>query len=108
MNHVDGITVLALRSQAFPIRWQYRPMRQSPLPTCIVYFNATWLPVVLGALQQLCRPQTWITASQAALDSVLGEAQDLLAQIAAANGPQPPIFQVTSDRRTFRFPPMAG
>lgn len=65
-------------------------------PYVYVYFNATWLPYVLGALQQLCRPQTWITASQAALDSVLGEAQDLLAQIAAANGPQPPIFQVTA------------
>lgn len=64
-------------------------------PYLYITFNATWLPVVLGALQQLCRPQTWITASQAALESVLGEAQDLLAQIAAANGPQPPIFQVT-------------
>ena len=65
-------------------------------PYVYIYFNATWLPYVLGALQQLCQPGTWITASQAALESVLGEAQDLLAQIAAANGPQPPIFQVTS------------
>ena len=65
-------------------------------PYVYVYFNATWLPYVLGALQQLCQPGTWITSSAAELESVLGEAQDLLAQIAAANGPQPPIFQVTS------------
>ena len=71
---------------------------QAPLstPYIYIYFNATWLPYVLGALQQLCQPKTWITASQAQLNSVLGEAQDLLAQVAAANGPQPPIFQVTS------------
>lgn len=65
-------------------------------PYSYIYFNATWLPYVLGALQQLCLPATWIASSQAQLDSVLGEAQDLLAQVAAANGPQPPIFQVTS------------
>lgn len=71
---------------------------QAPGSTPYVYicFNETWLPYVLGALQQLCQPRTWITSSQAALESVLGEAQDLLAQVAAANGPQPPIFQVTS------------
>ena len=40
-------------------------------PYVYIYFNATWLPYVLGALQQLCQPGTWITASQAALESVL-------------------------------------
>jgi hypothetical protein len=84
------------QQSSFPERVAIPDQAPQSSPYVYISFNATWLPYVLGCLQQLTQPGTWITTSQAELDSVLGEAQDLLAQIAAANGPQPPIFQVTA------------
>jgi len=47
-------------------------------PTICLSLNSEWLPYVLGALQQLCLPTTWVVADDTALWDILGRVQDLL------------------------------
>lgn len=53
-------------------------------PLVCVEVAASWVPFIVGALQQLCQPTTWIYADQAALIDILGRVQDLLALIGTA------------------------
>lgn len=47
-------------------------------PLICVHFNREWLPVVLGALLQLCQPPSWDVDDPDALNLVLGRATALL------------------------------
>lgn len=47
-------------------------------PLICVHFNQEWLPVVLGALLQLCQPPSWAVDDPDALNTVLGRATLLL------------------------------
>jgi hypothetical protein len=47
-------------------------------PLICVHFNRDWLPVVLGALLQLCQPPSWDVDDPDDLNTVLGRATALL------------------------------
>ncbi len=53
-------------------------------PRICLPLNRDWLPYVLGALQQLCPPSTWITADNIATEDILGRVQELLSAWGAA------------------------
>jgi hypothetical protein len=44
---------------------------------CIPPINRNWLPYILGCLDQLTNPSTWITSSDAALNAILDKAIEL-------------------------------
>src|SRR5690348_1323194 len=58
----------------------------SAAPRVCVSFNQDWLPYVLGSLLQLCQPSSWEVADETARSAALLDAQELLFQIAAAEG----------------------
>jgi hypothetical protein len=71
-------------------------------PLVCVSFNQEWLPYVLGALQQLCQPTSWlIGAGPVTLADILAEATDLVAIVGNAHLCTPadagmdPAFQST-------------
>jgi hypothetical protein len=47
-------------------------------PFICAHFNREWLPVVLGALLQLCQPPSWAVDDPDTLNTVLGWATELL------------------------------
>lgn len=49
-------------------------------PLLHVCFAETWLPLILGCLQQLTQPQAWNTDDQTALDQALGQVDSLIYQ----------------------------
>lgn len=44
---------------------------------CLPPINQHWLPLVLGCLDQLCNPSTWLAADDASLNTALEQAQSL-------------------------------
>jgi hypothetical protein len=53
-------------------------------PLVCLSVNQDWLPYILGSLMQLAQPTTWITATTADLDDILGRVADLLACVGTA------------------------
>lgn len=50
------------------------------LPLACLTVNTSWLPYIMGALQQLSLPSTWVVADDTALWDILARVQDLLGQ----------------------------
>jgi len=50
-------------------------------PLTCVRFSQAWLPYVMGALQQLIQPSSWVVADNVALNDVLLNASDLIGSI---------------------------
>lgn len=54
---------------------EYQP-DDGPL-VCLPPINQYWLPLVLGCLDQLCNPSTWLASDDASLNTALEQAQAL-------------------------------
>jgi len=71
-------------------------------PLVCISVNALWVPYILGALTQLAQPSTWKVDTEDARHEVLGQVQDLIAnmgELVSCNSTPPAIAGVSTSQQ---------